>query len=243
MMRLPARLTAKLVKVRVSRIFGSAPESPLVYGVDPAEVLHPGSNAPVSREKMRELVANPAPIIWIGDSEPLLHAGVGHFVRAIVQSRHCVFLETDGTLLRRRVHEFQPLAELFLTVRLNALESPEHAPAIEGLRAARMSGFFTVIHSIVREDSDPAPLRALRTFVFEKDIDGWLITAESSAEAATRKTIEARGLIPSTFWRQFSKHVEEALLSQTQGRESRVTSAPLAESSPAEVHEEGVEIA
>ena len=106
-----------------------------------------------------------------------------------------------------------------------------------------MSGFFTVIHSIVREDSDPAPLRALRTFVFEKDIDGWLITAESSAEAATRKTIEARGLIPSTFWRQFSKHVEEALLSQTQGRESRVTSAPLAESSPAEVHEEGVEIA
>jgi molybdenum cofactor biosynthesis enzyme MoaA len=192
---------------------------------------------------MRALVENPAPVIWIGGSEPLLHSGIGHFMRAIAQSGHCVFLETDGTFLRRRIHEFEPLPELFLTVRLESPESSRYASALEGLAAARLSGFFTVVHSIVRKDSELAPFRALSTFLFAQDLDGWLITAASLDEAAARKATEARGLISSGFWRQLSEHVEEALVRQSQGRESRLSSTPLADSAPAEAHEEGVGIA
>src|SRR5205823_6858067 len=107
MMRLPARLTTKMAKVRIAQIFSSAPPRFLLHGVDPEEVLHPGSHAPVSRERMRGLIADPAPVIWIGGSEPLVHPGIGHFARAIGHG-HYVFLETDGTLLCRRIHEFQP---------------------------------------------------------------------------------------------------------------------------------------
>ena len=242
MVRLPARLTSKLAKARIAQVFNSVP-GPLLYCVDPAEILHPGSAAPVSREKMHALMENPAPVIWIGGSEPLLHAGIGHFVRAVAQSGHCVFLETDGTSLRRRIHEFQPLRELFLTVVLDSVEAPESALAVEGLRAARLSGFFTVIHSVVHENSDPAQLTALRSFIRERDVDGWLMTAASRDEAAVRRAAEARGLIRSSFWRQFSEHVEEVLLSQTATRELRDAQAFVTESLHAEAGEEGVRIA
>ena len=243
MVRLPARLTSKLAKARIAQIFSSAPPGPLVHCVDSAEVLHPGSAAPVSREKMRALMENPAPLIWIRGSEPLLHAGVGHFVRAIAQSGHCVFLETDGTGLRRRIHEFPPLRELFLTVRLDFLHGPEAALAFEGLRAAHLSGFFTAIHSQVREDSDTGQFANLCSFITEKDVDGWLITATSSDEAAVRKANEARRLVRSSFWRQFSGHVEKALLSQTPVREVHDAQVFVAENLHTEAGEEGVRIA
>jgi len=242
MVRLPARLTSKLAKARIAQVFNSVP-GPLLYCVDPAEILHPGCAAPVSREKMHALMENPAPVIWIGGSEPLLHAGIGHFVRAVAQSGHCVFLETDGTSLRRRIHEFQPLRELFLTVGLDSVEAPESALAVEGLRAARLSGFFIVIHSTVHENSDPVQLTDLRSFITERDVDGWLITAATRDEAAVRRAAEARGLIRSSFWRQFSEHVEEVLLSQTATRELRDAQAFVTESLHAEAGEEGVRIA
>lgn len=243
MVRLPARLTKKLAKARVAQIFNSTPPGPLVHCVDPAEVLHSGSAAPVSREKMRALMENSAPVVWIGGSEPLLHAGIGHFVRAIAQCGHCVFLETDGTALRRRIHEFQPQRELFLTVRLDSLHGPEAALAVEGLRAARLSGFFAVIHSQVQKGSDRAQFTTLRSFIAEKDVDGWLITAASSNEGSVCKAAEARGLIRRSFWRQFSEHVEEALLSQTSAGEVREAQTFVPESLHPEAGEEGVRIA
>ncbi len=243
MMRLPARLTANLARARIAQILKSAPESSLLHCVDPAEVLHAHSDAPVSYKKMQELIPNPAPVIWIGGSEPLLHAGIGHFVRVLTQSGHFVFLETDGTLLRRRIHEFQPMPELFLTIRLNSLRGSESSLAVEGLRAAQLSGFLTVIHSDIRKDGELAQLTAIRALLLEKDPDGWLITAGTADEITARRTGEARVLIPSSFWRQFSEHVEEALLSQTQGREARDVRVTAKEESHAEAHEEGVGIA
>lgn len=240
MMRLPARLTAKLARVRIAQIFGSAREGSVLHCVDPAAVLHPGSDPPVSREKMQELITNRAPVVWIGGREPLHHRGVGHFVRAVARGGRFVFLETDGSFLRGRIHEFQPLPRLFLTVRLNSSGDSGSALAIEGLRAARLSGFFTVIHSTVHEEADLARLPCLRAFLLENDVDGWLITAGSAEEAIRRKAAEARRLIPSNFWRQFSEDVEEALLTERVLKDAHVSPA---EKPQAEAREEGVGIA
>lgn len=180
-------------------------------------------------------------MIWIGWSEPLVHPGIGHFVRAIAQKDRFVFLETDATLLRRRVHEFQPLPGLFLAVRLDELRGPESELALEGLRAARLSGFFTVIHSIVGENSRLAELEALRLFILKRDVDGWLMTAESADQAVVHKAAEACRFIPSLFWRQFSKQIEQAILTGTKRRE--VTGIPPADESDAETKEANVKVA
>ncbi len=239
MMRLPAPLLAKLVQSRIARVFRSAPAQTLIQYVEPAEILHPGSAAPVSREKMQSIIESTAPVMWIGGSEPLDHPGIAHFVRAIAQGGHYVFLETGGTLLRRRLHEFQPVPRLFLTVRLNA--PPAAALAVEGLRAARLSGFFTAVHSRVRNVSDTAELKNLRVFLAEKDVDGWLITAASPDRAVARKAAEARSLIPGASWRRLSELVEHELLLQAKHGESYGTS--LANKPPEETCEESARVA
>jgi hypothetical protein len=241
MMRLPARLTAKLAKARIAQIVDSAPARSLIHCVDAAEVLHPGSAAPVSHEKMQRLIENPAPLIWIGGSEPLVHPGIGHFVRVIAQSDHFVFLETNGTFLRGRIHEFQPLPGLFLTVRLDSLQAPEVQLVVEGLRAAHLSAFFTIVHSQVRKDSGLAQLAPLRSFLAEQDVDGWLITSGSVDQAIAREAAAGRNLIPSWFWRRFSRLVENELLARIQDLESRGISR--VESPPAEECEEGMRVA
>jgi hypothetical protein len=241
MMRLPARLTAQLAKARIARIFKSAAVYSLIHCVDPAEILHPGSVAPVSRERMQRLVETSSPVIWIGGSEPLAHPGIGHFVRAIGQNDRFVFLEINGALLRRRIHEFQPLPGLFLVVRLDELQGPESELALEGLRAARLSGFFTVIHSVVRENRGLAGLGAIRSFILRNDLDGWLMTAESADQAVVHKAAEARRFIPGLFWRQFSKQIEQAILAGTKRR--AVTGIPPADESDAGTKEANVKVA
>lgn len=241
MMRLPALLTAKLAIARIARIFQPANPGRLLAFADPAEVLHPGSAHPVSHEKVRDTVVSSSPVIWIGGSEPLDHPGIAHFVRAITPSGHCIFLETNGTFLRRRIHEFQPLPRFFLTVSLDSVQASEFAVAAEGLGAARLSGFFTAVHSRVGKNSDLGELDRLRVFLEETDVDGWLITAESADDASTARAAEARTRIPHASWRLFSQQVERELLARAKSRESH--KVPHAEKSPAEPREESVKVA
>lgn len=189
---------------------------------------------------MQAIITGPASAVWIGGSEPLDHPGIAHFVRAIAHSGHFVFLETAGTLLRRRIHEFQPLPRVFLTVRLDAPRPASPGLAVEGIRAARLSGFFTAIHSRVHEHLDLADLTRLRDLLSELDVDGWLITAATTGDATTQKAAEARALIPSAQWRRFSRLVERVLLSRAKTNELRQDS--LAEKPLPETYEEGVKV-
>src|SRR5258708_31963195 len=133
MLRLPLRLTADLSRARFARMVRLAPDAGPVQFVDAAEILHHDSSHPVSHERIREINSSPSPVVWIGGSEPLHHPGLAPLVRAITGSAHFVFLETDGTNLRRRIHEFQPTSQLFLTVRL---EPGARGPISKSFRAA-----------------------------------------------------------------------------------------------------------
>src|SRR5467141_3694469 len=246
-MRFPALLSAKLAKARIAGIFRGARPTPLVDFVDAAEVLHAGSPHPISHERIRGLLVSAAPILWIGGSEPLEHPGIAHLVRAIAQGGRFVFLETCGTLLRRRIHEFQPVPQLFLTIRS---DGPSAAPklhnpgafelALEGLRAARLSGFFTAVHSPVREDSDVSRLQALSGILSAADVDGWMITAATPGDSASRKAREARNLIPNAPWRWLSGHVERELLAAS--KTSELHHSPGNEIQPPQACEESIRV-
>jgi len=248
-MRLPALLSAKLAKARMAGIFRGAQPTPLVDFVDAAEVLHAGSAHPISHERIRSLLVSPAPILWIGGREPLDHPGIAHLVRAIVQGGRFVFLETCGTLLRRRIHEFQPVPQLFLTIRSDG-PPPSGGPklrnpgafdlALEGLRAARLSGFFTAFHSTIREDSDVSRLQALSTILSAADVDCWMITAATTGDATLRKAREARSLIPNAQWRWLSRHLEHELLAASNTTEIR--RSPGSEMESAQASEESIRV-
>jgi len=248
-MRLPALLSAKLLKALVAGFIRGTRPAHFIDFVDAAEVLHAGSAHPISQERIRGLLDSPAPILWIGGSEPLEHPGIAHLVRAIVQGGRFVFLETCGTLLRRRIHEFQPVPQLFLTIRSDG-PPPSAARnrgnpsafelALEGLHAARLSGFFTAVHSPVREDSDVSRLQILSGILSAAEVDGWMITAATTGHSASRQAREARDLIPDAQWRRLSAHAERELLSREKA--SRLEHSPGNEIEPPRACEESIRI-
>jgi hypothetical protein len=253
MMRFPLLLTADLALARIARKLRLAQGARPVQFVDAAEVLHPDSSHPVSHEKIREIIGSRSPVVWIGGSEPLLHPGVAHLVRAITRNGHFVFLETDGTLLRRRIHEFQPMSRLFLTVRLEAahLETGTSQLAVEGIRAARLSGF--LICGQVRVTPETAVSEAAKLFrlAHSLDVDGCVLSvargeansANPDAAASLQKTWEARKLIGSAWWESFSRLMVPVVSGE--GNAARSTekraSAPVEQASRA--NEEGVKVA
>jgi len=131
------RLTAELSRARLAQRVApcAKTESPVQF-VDSADLLHHDSNHPVSHEKIREVISSRSAAVWIGGSEPLrtipaLRIWSEPSPGAVI----LFFLKTDGTLLRRRIHEFQPVARFFLTVRLEI--GARHEPS-KGLPAKRV---------------------------------------------------------------------------------------------------------
>jgi hypothetical protein len=225
MLRFPLRLTTELARARLARWARHALSVSPVQFVDAAELLHHDSSHPVSHEKIREIISSRSPVVWIGGSEPLQHPGVAHLVRAITGSGHFVFLGTDGTLLRRRIHEFQPVSRLFLTVRLEpealgrtskSIQAGAWELATEGIRAARLSGFLICVHARVHAETELGEMAELIHFSHSLDADGIVVSPASGgsnrtisdAAALQRKTAEARKLIGNIWWKSFSQLVE-----------------------------------
>jgi hypothetical protein len=224
MMRFPLRLARDLALNRAGHALRWKDSwSPITF-IDPAEILHQGSPHPIDREKIQSLVSSPASVLWIRGSEPLDHPGIAHLIRALSNSRRFIFLETGAVLLRRRIHEFQPLPNFTLFVRLDSASSaPDNNPlspspwtlALEGIRAAQLSGFFVAAHSIIHSHSSDATLTSLATLIQERALDGWVITPAARMEDLRQLAARARHLIPSALWQKFSTRVEPELLTHS----------------------------
>jgi molybdenum cofactor biosynthesis enzyme MoaA len=259
MMRFPLRLTADLALARIAQKLRLAQGARPIHFVDAAEILHQDSTHPVSHERIREVVSSRSPVVWLGGSEPLHHPGIAHLVRAITQSGHFVFLETDGTLLRRRIHEFQPVSRLFLTIRLQpraqrsalkGLQTGAWELAAEGIRAARLSGFLICVHARVHAKTELGAVAELIQFARSLDLDGMVITpanggtisATADAAALQRKTDEARNLIGSKWWESFSRLVEPVISGERKVAQSVDETAVRLEQEE-HPNEEGVKVA
>jgi len=196
---LPLRLRAALAKARLFHR-----QKPVRY-LRSEEILHAQSMKPVSHEAVRELIRDRHSIVWIGGSEPLDHPGIGHLARLIVQSGHFLFLETSAVALRQRIHEFQPASRFYLVVRLLGCES-EHdrhldrsgafCAAMEGIRAAQLSGFWICARLDVLS-ADAAEFARLYEQIEGLDLDG-IMSA----------TVEGSGA--NAPWSRFLRLVESA---------------------------------
>jgi hypothetical protein len=259
MMRFPLRLTVDLAMARLAQKLRLAQGARTVQFVDAAEILHPDSSHPVSHEKIRDVIGSRSPVIWIGGSEPLCHPGIAHLVRAITQSGHFVFLETAGTLLRPRIHEFQPVSRLFLTVRLESgaphrtssgLRPGTSELAVEGIRAARLSGFLICVHLRVTPETEMSDAAASFDLAHSLAVDGCVLSlargewnsALPGAQTLAQKTAEARKRIGSIWWESFSRLAEPVLLPEPRSLPSTGTSAVHLEHE-ARVDEEGIKVA
>jgi hypothetical protein len=243
LMRFPLRLTADLAIGLATKTLRGATRHHLILHLSPVAGSHspspiggysspPASDAVIlpSEVCLDAVRRSSAPIVWIGGIEPLLHPEIGRLARRIVDTSRHVFVQTDGALLRRRIHEFRPVSRLFLTVRFEGFEhlhdrrsgrEGAFRSAVEGIRTAKLSGFLVCAQMIVRADTTLAELEQLRGVLEARDVDGFIVTpangfskavsGENESRVLQRKLRAARDQIRSRRWRLFSRLLDSSL--------------------------------
>jgi len=256
MMRFPPRLLWNLARVRIAQKLFGASRHPWVLCLDLAELRTRNDAAQIdtppngiysspevsSRDSqaLSRVRASSAPVVWIGGDSPLRHARIGHLARDIVNCGRTVFVEMDGILLRRRIHEFRPVSRLFLVLPLNGLEDAHDSRAqytgnfratMEALRTARLSGFHICIETTIFADSDKSELPSLAKFISTLDVDGWIHrhVATANDQIASVTLQSARDLIPSRHWRAFSALLDSAPVFRKPSPEKKRAANPLAQ--------------
>ena len=135
--------------------------------------------------------------------------------------RH-LFLHTSGCGLRNRIHAFRPDSRLFLTVEFAGQESAHDKEvgrpgafrrSLEGIRAAKLSGFLVCAHVTVACETSSAEIGELIEFLDAKDVDGFIVSSggqNSPANAASlaEKLDEVREMIRCSRWEDFSRLLE-----------------------------------
>jgi pyruvate-formate lyase-activating enzyme len=268
MMRFPPRLLWQLSKVRLAQKLFDTTRYPWALRLDlsqlPANVeIAPPNGATSSSEvssrdsqALSQVRASSAPIVWIGgDPPPLQHARIGHLARDLVNTGRTVFVEMDGTILRRRIHEFRPVSRLYLVLPLNGLEDAHDSRAqhsgnfratMEALRTAKLSGFHICIETTIFPDFSRNELLELAKFISTLDVDGWIHKCPPVAanEQTTKALQSARELIPSRQWRAFSALLDSTPASAQPSFEKKrgaISTVQKVEKVPTrEPHEEGL---
>jgi hypothetical protein len=229
MMSFPLRLRADLLRARLQRRIRGQAARPLIFRLNPASDsrLSAEASAPVKSETdlFSAVQSSAAPIVWIGGSEPLDQPAIGTLARRITDAGRTVFVETNGVLLRRRIHEFRPVSRLFVTVKFHGLEqshdlhsghSGAFRAAVEGIRTAKLSGFLICAHALIDADSLIKDIVQLKEYLAALDADGFLISAaplpanstDRDAEILRKKVSDARNLITSPGWQRFSRALD-----------------------------------
>lgn len=231
MMRFPPRLKWDLARVRIAQKLFGVTRSPLAFPLDladfPAQSELPldasvDSSSPASSrdsQALARLCESTAPVVWIGGDTPLRHPRIGQIAHDITNLGRTVFIETDGTLLRRRIHEFKPVSRLYLVLPLNGLETAHDQRAqqpgnfratIESIRTVKLSGFHICAETTIFAATDTEALRTLANFITTLDIDGWIQKRPPLSaidQPSQEKLAAARKLIPNPGWQKFSAYL------------------------------------
>jgi hypothetical protein len=197
-MRFPVRFTSDFQLGVAARILRTRGRQPLILK------LAPFSSGASDRFPTVESAPS---MIWIGGAEPLEYPEISRYSNALAASGREVFLQTDGKLFRRRVHEFQPssrfrLAFGFTGARFNAAEN---ADVMEAIRIAKLSGFLTVGFTVLAAWDSIEDLNSLHAQLKKLDLDGTLILPTDQSPECGRTVSAARGRLLDGRWSNLSR--------------------------------------
>lgn len=226
-MRFPLRLSAALFKTRVSSFFGGSADLGTIFH------LVPGENVAAL------VTSAPAPIIWLAGTESLDHPEIGRVTRELVQAERHVFLNTNGYNLRQRIHAFRPDSRLFLTLEFAGREETHNRTigrtdafrrSLEGIRAAKLSGFLVAAHFTVAPETDACEVGELIELLDKHDVDGFIATSRGQALApdntSLAETVEdVRAMIRCGRWENFSRILDASYAAAAGARAQQKISA------------------
>jgi hypothetical protein len=197
-MRFPIRFTSDFQLGVAARILRTRGRRPLILDLQP---IDSGVAGPLPRVDF-----SPS-LVWIRGSEPLEHPEIAKFANAVAASGREIFLQSNGKLFRRRVHEFQPSPRLRLAFRFTgaSIDAAENAYVVEAIRIAKLSGFLTVGFTVLNAASGLENLIALHSQLERLDLDGSLIFAADPSPELERAVAPARSRLLNGRWSNLSR--------------------------------------
>jgi MoaA/NifB/PqqE/SkfB family radical SAM enzyme len=247
-MKFPLRLSLDLLRNRVSRAFAKGAAHSAIFHLSPAAFSSTNQceieaesdpNAAIMEIPANTISQTAAPILWIGGEEPLQHPVIGRISAALNKAGRNVFLHTSGLRLRQRIHEFRPDERLFLTVEISGREEIHDASVaspgafrrvLEGIRAAKLSGFHVCTHVSVNSATAVCQTGQLFEYLDKHDVDGLIVSSggrapENSARADLQEKLEEiRSLVRCSRWEYFSELLEASYHAAREKKEEVVLS-------------------
>jgi len=137
------------------------------------------------------------PVVAICGGEPLEYPEIQLLTREILARGKHLFLCTDGTLIRRRLHMIPPETNFFWNVRLDGTEqvhdaragrSGQFLEALDGVKAAKNAGFFVVVTTTIHPDTDARDVNALYEKLHAMHVDGYMLAPYYLPRKVCRET-------------------------------------------------------
>jgi hypothetical protein len=190
----------------------------LLFGLV-ARSLRLGRNPLVAIADGKANTSISSPIVWIGGAgvEALERPDTPGVANALAGVGRHVFVATDGGLLRRRIHEFQPSSRLFLTIRFESAPAFNGAfhTALEGIRAAKLSGFHICGQLVMHASCSVQELAGLLSELKPCGLDGFLISPAGRSAELDLRVAEARNQLLDRRWARLSRLLDAAVLPQS----------------------------
>ncbi len=233
-MKFPLRLSLDLLCGKVSGALVKGRDAPMIRHLSPTAFASDQKEIDAESDPEAAVMKIPAsivaqttaPVLWVGGDEPLQHPVIGRISAALNQAGRNVFVHTNGSRLRQRIHEFRPDPRLFLTVELAGREELQDRAVgqpgafrkvIEGIRAAKLSGFHVCSHVSVNSQTDVCETGELFEFLDRYDVDGYIVSSGGRTETSSLSDVqgkleEIRGLVRCSRWEEFSALLESSYL-------------------------------
>lgn len=134
-----------------------------------------------------------APVVSIPGGEPLLHPQIDEIVRGLVERKKYVYLCTNGLLLEKSLHKFQPSPYLTFSVHLDGMREWHDKCvdrqgvfdiAVKAIRAAKAQGFRVATNTTIFQGCAPKEMQEFFDFLGTLDTDGMMISPGYSYEWA-----------------------------------------------------------
>jgi hopanoid biosynthesis associated radical SAM protein HpnH len=134
-----------------------------------------------------------APVVSIPGGEPLLHPQIDEIVRGLVERKKFVYLCTNGLLLEKSLHKFQPSPYLTFSVHLDGLRDHHDKCvdrkgvfdiAVQAIGAAKAKGFRVTTNTTIFEGTEPQEMQEFFDFLETLNLDGMMVSPGYSYEWA-----------------------------------------------------------
>jgi len=139
------------------------------------------------------------PVVAISGGEPLEYPEIARLTREILERGKHLFLCTDGTLIRRRLHMIPPYTNFFWNVGFDGTEAVHDGranrpglfvEAVDGVKAAKNAGFFVVVTTTIYPDSNVRDVASLYERLHAIHVDGYVLSPHYPVRQMCRNSAE-----------------------------------------------------